>query len=50
MEHTMLSADLMEVRGAESELAARAYAERVTGRIVEGCLYVLLSVYQVSLR
>lgn len=50
MDHAMLNADLMEVRGAESEIAARKYAERVSGRIIDRCLHVLAGVYQVSLR
>jgi hypothetical protein len=50
MEHTMLNANLMEVRGATSELAARLYAEEVTGRSVERTVYVVHSVYQVALR
>ena len=50
MEHSMLSKDLMEVRGATSENAAISYAERVTGRIVDRCLHIALTVYQVALR
>lgn len=50
MEHTMLNANVMEVRGAESEAAARSYAERVSGRIVEHVLHVALSLYSVTLR
>lgn len=50
MTHTMLTDSLMEVRGAESEIGARRYAERVTGRIVERVLYVSATVYQVALR
>jgi len=50
MEHVMLTADLMEVRGAESELSARLYAERVSGRIIDRVQHVALTVYQVALR
>lgn len=50
MEHSMLNGNVMEVRGAESENAARSYAERVSGRIVEGCLHVAMTVYTVTLR
>lgn len=50
MEHTMLNDNLMEVRGAESELAARLYAQRVSGRIVDRCQLIALTVYQVALR
>lgn len=50
MEHTMLNKDLMEVRGADSELAAWQYAERVSGRIVDRAQYVAAGVYQVALR
>lgn len=50
MTHTMLTDSLMEVRGAESELSARLYAERVSGRIVERAQYVAANVYQVALR
>ena len=50
MEHTMLRANLMEVRGAESEEAARKYAEQVSGRIVEQVLHVVLGIYSVLLR
>lgn len=50
MEHTMLNDDLMEVRGAESELAARLYAERVSGQIVDRVQNIAFTVYQVALR
>jgi len=50
MEHTMLTDDLMEVRGAESEIGARKYAERESGRIVERVLHVAVGVYSVALR
>lgn len=50
MEHTMLTGDLMEVRGATSELAASAYAQQNTGRIVESIIHVAHTVYQVALR
>lgn len=50
MEHTMLSDNLMEVRGAESELSAQRYAERVSGRIVETVTHLALTVFQVVLR
>lgn len=50
MEHVMLSADLMEVRGAASETSARLYAERTTGRIVQSVTHIVLGVYQVALR
>lgn len=50
MDHVMLTPDLMEVRGAESEIGARQYAERVSGRIVDRCLYVISGIYQVALR
>lgn len=50
MEHTMLTEDLMEVRGAGSEIGASAYAQRVTGRIVERITHVAYTVYQVALR
>lgn len=50
MTHTMLTDSLMEVRGAESETAARQYAERVSGRIIDSIVHIALSVYQVTLR
>lgn len=50
MEHTMLNDDLMEVRGAESELSAQRYAERVSGRIVDQVIHLAITVYQVTLR
>lgn len=50
MEHSMLNDDLMEVRGAESEIGAKQYAERVSGRIVENVIHLAITVYQVSLR
>lgn len=50
MRHMMLSDDLMEIRGAKSEIGARLYAQMETGRITESVLYVAVGVYQVVLR
>lgn len=49
-EHSMLKENLMEVRGPVSELGARLYAERVSGRIVERTTHLGANVYQVELR
>lgn len=50
MEHEMLSKNLMEVRNAPSESAARTYAQDQTGRIVDNIQHVMFGVYQVTLR
>lgn len=50
MNHTMLTPDLMEVRGAQSEIGASLYAQQTTGRIVESIIHVAHTVYQVALR
>lgn len=50
MEHVMLARNLMEVRHAPSESAARTYAQEQTGRIVDNILHVMFGVYQVTLR
>lgn len=48
--HVMVYPDLMEVRGAESEAAARKYAERVSGRIIEEVTNVGAGLYLIVLR
>jgi hypothetical protein len=50
MEHTMLNANLMEVRGARNKLEARLYAQEKTGRSVDRVVHIALNVYQVVLR
>lgn len=50
MEHVMLSKDLMEVRHATSEMAASAYAQQQSGRMVDNIIHVMFGVYQVTLR
>lgn len=50
MEHTMLNADLMEVRGAGSEMAASAYAQEQSGRVPDNIIRVAYGLYQVALR
>lgn len=50
MEHVMLKADLMEVRGARSEMAASAYAQEKSGRVPDNIIHVMFGVYQVTLR
>jgi hypothetical protein len=50
MEHSMLNENVMEVRGATSQNAAISYAERVSGRIVDSCQHVALTLYTVTLR
>lgn len=50
MEHTMLNANLMEVRGAQSEMAASAYAQQQSGRVPDDIIHVMFGVYQVTLR
>lgn len=50
MEHTMLNANLMEVRGAQSEMAASAYAQQQSGRVPDNITHVMFGVYQVTLR
>lgn len=50
MEHEMLNKDLMEVRSAVSEVAASAYAQKVSGRVPDNIVRVMFGVYQITLR